>query len=67
MSKQQEKRFQSVNQFEEVLENGGFVGIVQKIVEKVLIKVQGPFFLNPDRTGVHIGQKSMLWIWFQTT
>ena len=50
MSKQQEKRFQSVNQFEEVLENGGFVGIVQKIVEKVLIKVQGPFFLNPDRT-----------------
>ena len=50
MSKQQEKRFQSVNQFEEVLENGGFVGIVQKIVEKVLIKVQGPFFLNTDRT-----------------
>ena len=50
MSKQQEKRFQSVNQFRQVLENGGFVGIVQKIVEKVLIKVQGPFFLNPDRT-----------------
>ena len=40
MSKQQEKRFQSVNQFEEVFGNGGFVGIVQKIVEKVLIKVQ---------------------------